>query len=249
MLTKISFVGVDELTDTLELISMEANTKGFYGIEAGVLYSLNNAGIKPRYPSLKFIESFPKRFKHSGVGTSIHLCGSQIIKEFLSKKIDKKFLQQFNRLQININAKTFIEENSSNLEELYNSITESVNYYDKTCIFQNKEQNIELNEKIRQNCNNLYSYRYNFLYDSSGGASKEIEIIKEPFGDFYTGYAGGLNPSNVVEIVNKIDNLNPSNRSYYIDMESGIRTDDRFDILKCKKIISSLIDYEVGYVG
>lgn len=162
MLHKISFVGIDDSSDFSELISMEAEAHGFYNIEIGVLYSINNSGIKPRYPSYDFINSFPKFFKNSGVGTSIHLCGSQIIKEFLSKKIEKQFIKQFNRVQVNINVASFMEDNIVTLEELYSSLT-------------------------------------------------------------------GL--------------------PYYIDMESGIRTDDKFDISKCKQIINSLIDYDVGYVG
>ena len=50
----------------------------------------------------------------------------------------------------------------------------------------------------------------------------------------FCGYAGGIGPSNVAEVVRNI-NAMPGQR-YWIDMESGIRTAGRMDLDKCESV-------------
>lgn len=52
----------------------------------------------------------------------------------------------------------------------------------------------------------------------------------------FTGYAGGIGPDTVAGIVEAIEKVNPGLAPYYIDMESGIRTNDLFDIDKCLEV-------------
>ena len=74
------------------------------------------------------------------------------------------------------------------------------------------------------------------LYDSSGGRGTEIKSIQAPYMDIYTGYSGGLNPDNVEEICKQIQgHSNPS--KVWIDMESGVRTEDVFDLEKVIKVL------------
>lgn len=74
------------------------------------------------------------------------------------------------------------------------------------------------------------------LYDSSGGFGRQISKVSAPDNKFFTGYAGGINPSNVQKIISLIDMSNINNKPYYIDMESGIRIDNIFSISECNKI-------------
>ena len=80
----------------------------------------------------------------------------------------------------------------------------------------------------------------NLLYDGSGGFGREIEQVHTPDDNHFTGYAGGIKPENVVKIVNFIENSNPKDKKYYIDMESGIRTDNIFSVEKCCQVIQNL---------
>jgi phosphoribosylanthranilate isomerase len=67
-------------------------------------------------------------------------------------------------------------------------------------------------------------------------------MIKAPMPDmFFPGYAGGINPENVMKIINLIEKENIWGYPYYIDMESGIRTDNIFSVKKCRDI-KKLID-------
>jgi phosphoribosylanthranilate isomerase len=59
----------------------------------------------------------------------------------------------------------------------------------------------------------------------------------------HLGFAGGINPDNVIDKMDEITSL-PVGR-FWIDMESGVRTDDRFDLDKvedvCKKVYDEFL--------
>ena len=80
--------------------------------------------------------------------------------------------------------------------------------------------------------------------DASGGhgiATEEWMLPETtPFG-----YAGGINPENVIDVVEDLNII--CEEDFWIDMETGIRTDDRFDITKCEEICRKLT--ENGLVG
>jgi hypothetical protein len=50
----------------------------------------------------------------------------------------------------------------------------------------------------------------------------------------FCGYSGGIGPATVVEILGRI--AAPDGALYWIDMESGVRTDGAFDLAKCEAV-------------
>lgn len=50
----------------------------------------------------------------------------------------------------------------------------------------------------------------------------------------FCGYSGGIGPSNAAAVVAAIDA--PGDGLFWIDMESGVRTDDRMDLAKCEAV-------------
>lgn len=50
----------------------------------------------------------------------------------------------------------------------------------------------------------------------------------------FCGYSGGIGPSNAAAVVAAIDA--PRDGLFWIDMESGVRTDDRLDLAKCEAV-------------
>lgn len=98
----------------------------------------------------------------------------------------------------------------------------------KTFILQYNKGNLDLINKIISRLpltlppnkfNNV-----NFLYDASGGAGKTIEYIHSVIDNHLTGYAGGLNPTNLEEAIEKIINANHPDAEIWIDTESGVRS-------------------------
>mmetsp|Transcript_8327 Transcript_8327/g.15870 ORF Transcript_8327/g.15870 Transcript_8327/m.15870 type:complete len:287 (-) Transcript_8327:160-1020(-) len=52
------------------------------------------------------------------------------------------------------------------------------------------------------------------------------------------GYSGGLGPQNVVENVTKIqEQAEKHNYTYWVDMETRVRTDNQFDLSKCVNVL------------
>lgn len=48
------------------------------------------------------------------------------------------------------------------------------------------------------------------------------------------GRAGGIKPDNIVEIIESLDHLE---EPFWLDLESGARTDDRFDLEKVRRVL------------
>jgi len=77
------------------------------------------------------------------------------------------------------------------------------------------------------------------LFDASGGRGEVNTTWPEPIGNF-CGYAGGFNPENVEERVRDLAEFLPENQIIWIDMESGVRTEDIFDLDKAESVIRSV---------
>lgn len=74
------------------------------------------------------------------------------------------------------------------------------------------------------------------LFDRSGGLGRPPEAWPKHPGDRLVGYAGGISPENIDEVQATIDSSGP----HWLDMESGIRTDDRLDLDKCEAVASAV---------
>jgi hypothetical protein len=71
-----------------------------------------------------------------------------------------------------------------------------------------------------------------FLQDQSGGRGVLPSYWARPHDpEQLVGYAGGLNPENVADAVRHM----PA-REFWIDMETGVRTDDWLDLDKCEAV-------------
>lgn len=75
-----------------------------------------------------------------------------------------------------------------------------------------------------------------WLYDVSFGTGVRPDRWPAPPapGDAFCGYSGGIGPGSVVDILDRI--AAPSGALYWIDMESGVRTDGAFDLAKCETV-------------
>ncbi len=74
-----------------------------------------------------------------------------------------------------------------------------------------------------------------WLYDVSFGTGvKPKDWPALPAGGPFCGYSGGIGPATVNEILARI--AAPDGALYWIDMESGVRTDGAFDTAKCEAV-------------
>jgi phosphoribosylanthranilate isomerase len=73
------------------------------------------------------------------------------------------------------------------------------------------------------------------LLDASGGRGIDTPVKPLNIPGLKVGYAGGMNHDNVGDKLYQL--LRDAEGDFWIDMESGVRTDDRFDLNKVYKVL------------
>jgi phosphoribosylanthranilate isomerase len=74
------------------------------------------------------------------------------------------------------------------------------------------------------------------LFDESAGRGISPDSWDAPLPGHFCGYAGGMNPDNVEANIKMIEKV-AAGHTTWIDMESGVRTNDRFDLGKMRKVL------------
>lgn len=236
-LSLISFVGIDietKLDDLLQFYSNSESTHIIY--EFGILYSDSKNGIYKRYPQHDFCNYY-LQWSMNKINSSLHLCGNAITRYLNEDKDIIDLCSYAGRIQLNLNMNKYKDH-----DVLADNILRIVEKNNHSIILQQNN--------AKKNFNNIYlskiknDNKLSLLNDSSGGFGKEIIKVFPPHDKYFTGYAGGIKSSNVLNIVSIIENSNIENKKYYIDMESGVRVNNIFSINECLKI-KELIDYQL----
>lgn len=136
------------------------------------------------------------------------------------------------RIQLNLNI-----ANYSDYEKLSDQILTNIAKYNHRVILQKNKTKEKFMECFLKKSKSPIS----LLHDSSGGFGREITEVSEPTTGNFTGYTGGIKSENVAKIVELIENTNSQGNEYYIDMESGARTNNVFSLEKCQKVIDNLV--------
>lgn len=217
-LKHITLTGIDDRTDIRELVRLQ---ELYPLVEFGVLLSWSLQGNERRYPSIQTVRAF----NEAGLNLSAHICGSaarqfaQGDTTILDHILGQIGTVRFKRMQLNLAG--FPAERFVPLPTEYGSA--------KEIILQ------------RMGVDELNHYRERLsdhpsvLLDASGGRGRETPIVPLR-GPFKVGYAGGLGPDNVEE---KLSFLlgRPEVGDFWIDMESGVRSFDWFDVTKAEEVL------------
>lgn len=179
-----------------------------YPIEIGILFSLSKEDN--RYTGARLL-ALRKYLVERQVKFSAHLCG-QIAREAKAGiNLSEISPKQFQRVQIN----SLSYENAESID-----------------VFQQK---VNVPVILQWRNSKIFPYeddtKIQYLFDKSGGKGKVANKFPPMKENQFVGYAGGFTPENVKEQLQKIDAKN-----YWIDMESGVRTDDWLDLDKCRKV-------------
>lgn len=229
----ITFTGVDDVTNVNYLLNL-TNIFPQLNIEFGVLYSKSNAG-KGRYPSFYKINEIceyitKNRGKPEQINFALHVCGSSV-GDLLDNKEDTSWIcKSFDRIQLNFVYPRYSKEQ---LQKFLN------NNLDKRIIFQYNDKNAEICNDLVKNCPNL-----ELLFDKSGGKGIAPDSWPNCISGVRCGYAGGLGPDNINDEFKKI-NLITKNQNIWLDMETKLRTNDTFDILKVIDVCNKLTSHNV----
>lgn len=261
----VTITGADDEVPQWELYDI---SKEHPFVEWAILASKSSEG-KPRYPSRKWQTELQdihhKNWPIEVVGGSstsffnlaLHICG-RWIKDLLvgNVTIPDEYIPEYARIQFNFRAKEVkydISKFVNAVKKLGNSkenplIEKHARYY----IFQLDEnnQNACFEECLEYGGNSIAPVDIFPLFDGSGGTGITPKYWPKPIYSWRTspyfiphGYAGGLGPHNLEEQLVLIEEAS-NDTPIWIDMESGVRTDNKFDlekVVKCLQICKPFI--------
>lgn len=224
-LKHITFTGIDAKTDINALREIQ---REFPIAEFGVLTSYHWHENGNRYLNPAFMSNL-----YAGNGElnlALHICGSAAhdASVGLWQKIDEHLfgtLGIFKRIQLNV---------ANRKDNPERAIAPSFPHQE-LIIQQRNPHEIDLFIETIKRYGFLNRTGFSMLLDASGGRGIDtpIEILKT---NVKVGYAGGINPDNVADKLSfLLEHVNTG--EFWIDMESGVRTDDWFDLDKVVKVL------------
>lgn len=179
-----------------------------FPIEWGLLFSKNRQALDPRYPSISVMEKvFPR-----GLRLAAHLCG-RYAHDIMSGDFSRSDLplEHFSRIQVN-HAKPEPERIRAIAVEGQPIIAQ----WRDPDLFPTADEGVQ------------------WLYDLSGGNGIAPDHWPANTTDRMVGFAGGINPTNAVAVKQIVSEKSPA--GYWLDMESGVRTDGYLDLNLVEKV-------------
>lgn len=234
----VTITGADEGVDQYELIHLSR----FYPfVEWGILFSAKRRGHEPRYPSFAWIRDLENLTGSLGSAgglrarLSMHLCGSEArTAAAMAESFEPG--ECWERIQVNGYQPNAATEKWRRIKSHRIALWRVGRW-----ILQ--ARSIETLEAV---FNDALTADADVLFDPSGGAgAKPLEWPKMPVKILpYTarrcGFAGGITPENVRDVIGAVAAKNETLESIWIDMESGVRTDDKFDLDKVESVLDSV---------
>lgn len=227
MSTSLKMVSLTGTDDATSLADLNALGEEFPFVEWALLYVPGKEG-QARNPTQAWRETF---FAHRPRGgNAVHLCGALAFEQLQTGILPPEILKT-DRLQLNINAR---RPDFSDAEVL--RIYDRALTLGPDLILQRHEYTFHVIDWFLQGLKAADRARVTVLLDESRGKGIQPETWSVPISlkDVTLGFAGGLGPDNVAAVAAKIEQLKVP---YWLDMESGIRTDNSFDKVKARAVL------------
>lgn len=239
-ITRVTFTGADTNTRIDDMIKISSM---FPFVEWGILFSESRQGLESRYPVQEWIIELLDRVEHIPfVQLSAHLCGGwvrAILDEGVFSFLYRPSLR-FNRIQLNLSTdamRTALILKPALMSALPDKARRPI-------ILGCNYANLSFRRQVFTR-SNIYP-----LFDASGGRGKTVSEWPNQLMEFddlnkpiYCGYSGGLAPNNIKESLEAISKVTQENSEIWIDMESGVRTNNEFDLEKCTSVINSVLEF------
>ena len=236
-LTLVSLTGADDKVAPAALAALSARYAKAVPPEWAILYCPEKEG-SARYPSAAWREDF---LVLGLPFTAAHLCGPQVFREILDPATAPgriADLSRYGRVQLNINAR---RPEFTEVEVLASYLT--LHQAGLHLILQHHHASRRAIEKFVPGLDAASLSRIDLLYDESKGTGTAPEqwppISTVGPVPLRCGYAGGLGPAVLEEELPRIHESATAWRDlpYFNDMESGIRTDNEFDLAKVEAVL------------
>lgn len=242
LLRGVTITGIDCHTSLTEVVSL-ARRHPFS--EFGLLVSESAAGKKMRYMDFELVKFAQKLFAKHDVNYAIHVCG-KLSKDLLAGdgRVFDMLEPVSGRVQINANIKHIKKVDIPALALSLNKHLAGR----QVIVQQNNAESLQFFKLLDAETKKLElkgGPEVVTLFDASGGRGLLINSFPRPY-DNYCGYAGGLCPENVEDTILKLEAMEPADKCFYIDMESGVRTDDILDLNKVEEVLETASKFITG---
>lgn len=241
----VSITGADDAVRVDDLVAL---SHAYPFVEWALLYLPEKAG-KPRNPTSDWRWEFAAARKAHGLRTALHLCCNETFWTLLMHREGMGFiheLQQYDRVQVNINAR----ENVFTAREVV-TVYETLWAYQKSLILQRHNGSAKAIDWFLASLPKSWlamPERVSVLLDASRGMGLVPESWAAPATvdgtPLDTGYAGGISPENIEAVLDATEAAvrehgKPGAR-YWLDMESGVRTANQFDLAKVERVLEAV---------
>jgi hypothetical protein len=245
MIDRVTITGADDSVTPGDLALL---SEDFPYVEWGILASASRSTGEPRYPTLAWMETFREMAIENRMQASLHLCG-RFTRLILIGELDRIVLQLvngFGRMQLNFQSSSTPCDPIKALKVLHR--IRACSAFGENLQFLFQLDGTRGNDHLEALCLehvNAYGEPSNMfgLFDSSGGLGLLPGEWPAPIyhseGVYdYHGYAGGLGPDNLAREIPRILKAAVGCQHIWIDMESGVRSDDgRFDLRKARRCL------------
>ena len=227
---KLKYCSITGADDAVNVADLTEIAQEFPFVEWAILLLRARAGL-PRFPTASWIEDFTARTQ--GQNMAMHLCDDAFL-GFIDKDPQVLDLMKgFQRIQLNL--KFGDVEGKYDPAALVARVKESPRHQ---FILQYTREKQGLLPLFRDVANHAV------LFDASAGRGISPDKWDAPLAGHFCGYAGGLNPDNVAENLQEIARVAAGHETW-IDMETGVRTGDRFDLEKVRRVLTISHPYSV----
>lgn len=214
----ITCTGIDERTDLHAVADL-----AIPGIEFGILLSANPEG-RNRYPGIPWLLQAVNALRRR---SAIHVCGAEARRRLMAGEYDD-FLRDVGRIQVN----------------------GVVEWDDVVVLLRRLVRQRIVTQFTLANSSHAAPWtwygagRHDLLVDGSGGRGIRPDEWSSPATDKRVGFAGGLGPDNLATEIRRIQPV--MRQGWWVDMESGLRTNDWFDIAKARRCIEIATAFAEG---
>ncbi len=220
-----SITGADDAVEAKDLVAMGEK---YPFVEWAILYLPEWEG-RNRFPTEKWIRNFSANSQ--GQHKAMHLCDSAFLGFVAGDKNVLDVMSGFKRIQLNLKF--------GNVEGKYDPA-------DVVARVKSLPQHQFILQYTHEKKGLLPLFsdvpNHAVLFDASAGRGLLPNGWEAPLPGHFCGYAGGLNPDNVGENLQKIAAA-AGDYTTWIDMETGVRTEDKFDFSKVERVLQTAVPH------
>jgi len=180
---------------------------------------------------------------------ALHLCCPAHFHQILAGRVNDIFrceVQQFDRIQVNINART-AEFSTDEVVRIYRVLRQ---WGARLILQRHSGTQAAIDEFLATSVTQaeLASGDVSVLLDASRGTGLAPASWASPVtcadGFVHTGYAGGISPENIESVLDATETAVRASATpgaaYWLDMESGVRTNNQFDLAKVERVLDAV---------